>query len=44
MKVNLFSFITWPLSIYLCYIGKVDWWVLLIIFLSTIKLDISYKF
>lgn len=40
---NLFAVISWPLGLWLCYSGKVSWWVFLLFVLMSIEANITWK-
>lgn len=42
-KINIFSFIFIGLGVAFCLTGKVDWYVFLLIVLSTIELNITIR-
>jgi len=42
-KFNIFVFITYPIVLYLGFSGLVSWWVILVIFLYSIEVNVTFK-
>ncbi len=42
-KIDLFSFVAYPVGLYLGYKGLVSWWTLLVIFLTHCEFSYTYK-
>jgi len=43
ITINFFAIVGYPLGIYLCYSGRVSWWVLLLIALLTWEFTYTWK-
>lgn len=43
MKVNLFSIILIPLSLWLGFTGRIDWWIIGFVWLSHIDFYVKIK-